>query len=256
MGLERFGAWRWARAVAGSVRRLTLALAVVAAIAAVSSDSAAAESDDVLALKRAAPSISSHVLELALQAASCAERKHERDPRYLAVIDYSLPSTARRFWLFDRRTGQLIDEELVAHGQNSGEDLATRFSNSPGSHQSSLGLFVASETYIGRHGYSLRLDGLEPGFNDHARERAIVVHGADYVSESFIRARHRLGRSHGCPALPVRSARRIIDRLAAGAFLFAYYPDNNWLARSSYLTACESDARPRLAHAAPASRAR
>jgi len=220
-------------------------------------NSAAAETNTARDLCRAAPSISNRVVELALQAASCAERKLERDPRYLAIIDYSRPSTERRFWLFDRRTGRLIAEELVAHGRNSGENFATRFSNDPGSHESSLGLFLASETYVGKHGYSLRLDGLEPGFNDAARERAIVIHGADYVSDAFIRKQDRLGRSHGCPALPVASARKIIERLQGGAFVFSYYPDEDWLTHSSYLAACENEGgRPRLARAVTTSRTR
>ena len=101
------------------------------------------------------------------------------------MIDYSRPSTQKRLWVFDLRTRALLYEELVAHGRGSGENVATSFSNDPESHQSSLGLFRTEDTYVGRNGYSLRLRGLDAGFNDHAYERAIVMHGAPYVSDDF-----------------------------------------------------------------------
>ena len=128
-------------------------------------------------------------------------RVRVQNDRLLTVIDYSRASTQPRLWVLDLEREQLLFEELVAHGQGSGENFATRFSNADGSHQTSLGLFRTADTYVGGNGYSLRLDGLEAGFNDRARERAIVMHGAPYVSDNNVRTVGRLGRSHGCPAL-------------------------------------------------------
>ena len=132
----------------------------------------------------------------------------------------------------------MLFEELVAHGRGSGENFATRFSNDDGSHQTSLGLFRTADTYVGTNGYSLRLDGLEAGVNDRARDRAIVMHGAPYVSEAQLRAVGRLGRSHGCPALRPAIARTVIDTIKQGSLVFAYYPDTSWLHGSRFLNGC------------------
>jgi hypothetical protein len=140
--------------------------------------------------------------------------------------------------VLDLATGETLFHELVAHGQGSGNDLATSFSNNPDSHQSSLGLYKTADTYVGRNGYSLRLDGLDMGFNDRARERAIVMHGAPYVSEAFAKAQGRLGRSWGCPALGDDVAREVIDSIKGGDLVFAYYPDQAWLNGSPLLAAC------------------
>ncbi|MEL0028712.1 MAG: murein L,D-transpeptidase catalytic domain family protein [Perlucidibaca sp.] len=185
-------------------------------------------------LVRAAPGIDSHVVGLALQAMSCATGGHEQASR-LAVIDYSRPSLQRRLWVFDLRQRTLLFHELVAHGRNTGDNQASHFSNEEGSLASSLGLFRTSDTYDGGNGYSLRLDGLDPGFNDHARERAIVMHGAPYVNGEIGRSLGRLGRSWGCPAVRSGIARVMIDDLKQGQFLFSYYPDPDWLARSRLL---------------------
>jgi hypothetical protein len=126
-------------------------------------------------------------------------------------------------------------KELVAHGRNSGDNLATRFSDEFNSRQTSLGLFVTADTYVGRNGYSLRLDGLEPGFNRRARDRAIVVHGARYVSPAFGSSHGRLGRSWGCPALGEAVARDVIDTIRGGGVIFSYYPDSTWLKSSRFL---------------------
>ncbi len=134
--------------------------------------------------------------------------------------------------MFDLQTHKLLLVERVAHGRDSGENMTTRFSNLPGSHQSSLGLFRTSDTYTGHNGYSLRLDGLEPGFNDRARERAIVIHGASYVSDKTISVRGGVGRSWGCPAVRLEIARSLIDSIKDGQYLFAYYPDAQWLQHS------------------------
>ena len=157
--------------------------------------------------------------------------------RRLSVIDYSRPSTQPRLWVFDLEKARLLFEERVAHGRNTGENLATRFSNATGSYMSSLGAFVTQEAYRGSNGYSLRLQGLEPGFNDKARERAIVIHGAPYVSDALVRSQGRLGRSLGCPAVSTAVARPLIDSIRGGSFVFAYYPDPAWLKQSRLLSA-------------------
>jgi hypothetical protein len=179
------------------------------------------------------------VLDLALGAASCAVRSGAvAAPKTLTVIDYSKPSSQERLWVFDLTTRELLYEELVAHGQGTGANVATKFSNTNESHQTSLGLFVTDTTYVGKNGYSLRLDGLDEGYNDNARERAIVMHGAPYVSESFVKANGRLGRSWGCPAVSDAVARELIDRVKGGSLVFAYYPDAGWLKGSKYLGGC------------------
>ncbi|HWP65524.1 MAG TPA: murein L,D-transpeptidase catalytic domain family protein [Candidatus Limnocylindria bacterium] len=175
------------------------------------------------------------VLELALRAYECGRSTGEVRGPLLTVIDYSLPSTERRLWVIDVPRRRVLFHELVAHGENSGYNLATAFSNRIGSRQSSLGLFRTADTYIGGHGVSLRLEGLEPGVNDRAMERRIVMHGADYVDENIARTLGRLGRSWGCPALPRASSRRVIERIKDGNALFAYYPDPRWLEQSRFL---------------------
>ncbi|NZA27843.1 murein L,D-transpeptidase catalytic domain family protein [Luteimonas sp. SJ-92] len=191
-------------------------------------------------LRAAAPDADPHVLELALRARSCAVRSGAAtaDAR-LALIDYSRPSTEPRLWVFDLAQPRLLYVEHVAHGRNSGDNLPSAFSNREGSYQSSIGLFTTSETYHGGNGYSLRMDGLEPGVNDAARARAIVMHGAPYVNPEQARKQGRLGRSLGCPALRPVAARQVIDTLKGGHLLFAYYPDQAWLQRSRFL-ACEA----------------
>lgn len=178
------------------------------------------------------------VLERAMLATSCADQRGDAAPPTLTVIDFSLPSTAKRMWVFDLASHDLRFEEHVAHGQGTGDDLARAFSNTDGSHQSSLGVFRTAETYVGKHGRSLRLDGLEPGFNDRARQRAIVIHGADYVSETFIASHGRLGRSWGCPAVRTDVIDPLIDTIAGGGLVFAWYPEDEWLDASAYLN-CE-----------------
>ena len=155
-------------------------------------------------------------------------------PSLLTVVDYSQPSTARRLWVVDVDRHEVLFHELVAHGKGSGENVATTFSDRGGSDTSSLGVFVTAETYDGRHGYSLKLDGLEPGFNDRARARDIVIHGADYVSDDFARQFGRLGRSWGCPALNPSVAKPVIDAIAGGSVVVVYANDADWLARSTF----------------------
>jgi len=175
------------------------------------------------------------VLDLALQAYECGRRQGEFRRPLLTVIDYSRPSSEPRLWVLDLARGRVLFRELVAHGQNSGEDFAWAFSNAPGSRQSSLGLFRTEQPYVGQHGQALRLSGLEAGFNDRAEDRAVVIHGADYVSAEHVARHGRLGRSWGCPALPLGVHHRIIEAIAEGSAVFAYYPDPTWLRQSTFL---------------------
>ena len=167
----------------------------------------------VSALERSAPAANPHVLELATRALRCVQRR--MPVRTLSVIDYSLPSTQRRLWVFDLTQKRLLFREWVAHGRNTGNNMAKHFSNRPGSLMSSLGTFVTDGTYVGHNGLSLRLKGLDGRFNDEAERRAIVIHGADYVSPNFAKNSGRLGR-----------------------MVFAYYPNKAWLQGSHLLHGC------------------
>lgn len=175
------------------------------------------------------------VLDLALRAYDCARSRGEVSKSTLVVIDYALPSTERRLWVVEPGSGRVLQHELVAHGRGSGDVFAGRFSNEPQSYQSSLGLFVGRDAYHGEHGLSLRLDGLEPGINDQARHRAIVMHGAWYATQRHAARWGRLGRSLGCPALDPAAAPGVIEHLRDGAALFVYAEDPEWQRRSRYL---------------------
>lgn len=183
-------------------------------------------------------------LRHALAALECGRARGLVGDSRLTLIDYSLPSSQRRLWVVEPERGRVLFHEYVAHGRNSGEARARRFSNRIGSRQSSLGLFRTAETYYGSHGYSLRLDGLEPGVNDRARERAIVMHGADYVTGKVARVFGRVGRSWGCPAVDPAVHRRLIDAIRGGTAVFAFYPDEDWLSDSPY-QACETETASR-----------
>jgi hypothetical protein len=153
----------------------------------------------------------------------------------ITIVDFSKPSTEKRLYVLDVRNGKILYHTLVAHGRNSGNQYATKFSNQPESHQSSLGFYVTSNTYRGSHGYSLRLKGCEKGINDKACERAIVVHGADYVSNSFVNSHGYLGRSYGCPSLPAGITKEIIDVIKQGSCLFMYHPSRSYSAQSKII---------------------
>ena len=157
------------------------------------------------------------------------------DENIISVVDFSQPSTNKRFYLIDMGTRKVIHQDYVAHGKNTGALMAKKFSNIPHSNQSSLGFFKAAETYHGKHGLSLRLDGLEKGINDKARQRAIVIHSAWYAEESFIHKYGRLGRSFGCPALPAGNYKDIIQLIKDGTLLFIYSPESDYLKDSSIL---------------------
>ena len=143
---------------------------------------------------------------------------------YLTIIDFSLSSKVKRMWIIDMNENKILMNSLVAHGKNSGEDYANQFSNTNESNKSSLGFFATGESYIGKHGLSLKLDGLEQGMNNNARHRAIVIHGADYVSENFIKNHNRLGKSQGCPAVPIELSKKIIQIIKDKSCLFIYHP--------------------------------
>lgn len=186
-------------------------------------------------LARAAQGANPQVLSLALKATSCATLLGMEPSSRLAVIDYSKPSTEPRLWVFDLSLHRLLFHDFVAHGRDSGANFATSFSNDPGSAQTSLGLFRTLGTYFGHNGYSLRMDGLEHGVNDNAFNRDIVIHGADYVNPALASTQGRLGRSLGCPAVRRAVASKVINALKDGQYVFAYYPDRNWLQNSEFL---------------------
>src|SRR6478752_8207891 len=142
----------------------------------------------------------------------------------LTLVDFSLSSNEKRLWIIDLCANKILFQSLVAHGKNTGDEYANNFSNSPDSFKSSLGFYATGEVYYGIHGISLKLDGLERGINDYARKRAVVMHGADYVSESFIKGHKRLGRSLGCPAVPVEFASEIISLIKDHSCLYIYHP--------------------------------
>jgi len=175
------------------------------------------------------------VRRAALDVVSCAQASGiGKDARSVTIIDYGRASLEPRLWVVDLKTGAALVQEYVAHGRNSGENRTTSFSNAMNSHQSSLGLFVTAETYMGSNGYSLRMDGLVPGINDAARARAIVMHGAPYVNPDAGARQGRLGRSWGCPALRSAVAQGVIDLIKGGNFVFAWHPDKDWVGASPY----------------------
>ena len=142
----------------------------------------------------------------------------------LTIIDFSSPSTEKRLYILDIKNQRVLKHTLVAHGMNTGNVFAESFSNVQESRKSSLGFYITKETYFGQHGYSLRIQGMSKGINDKAADRAIVIHGADYVSQDFIESFGRIGRSFGCPALPVDETDEIIDLIKNGSCLFIYHP--------------------------------
>ena len=153
--------------------------------------------------------------------------------RYLTIVDYSKPSSANRLYVIDMEHAQLLLQTLVAHGKKSGSIFANTFSNKDASLKSSLGFFVTGNTYVGKHGTSLELEGLEKGINDHAKERAIVIHGADYVSNSIAKQQGFIGRSLGCPAVPNDKVNTIIDAIQGASCIFIYAPDKSYLRKST-----------------------
>jgi len=157
--------------------------------------------------------------------------KLAEDKQLLTVVDFDLPSTQKRLWVLDLAKQEILFHTLVAHGHNSGENEANSFSNTDQSNMSSLGFYATGTEYQGKHGRSLRLEGLDEGFNTNAAARSVVMHGADYVSEDFIRQNGRLGRSLGCPALPMELKDQIIDLVNGGTCLFLNKSDAGYKSR-------------------------
>ncbi|MEZ4853571.1 murein L,D-transpeptidase catalytic domain family protein [Flavobacterium sp.] len=154
----------------------------------------------------------------------------------LTLVDFSLSSNVERMWVIDMKLQKVIMQTLVAHGRNSGEEFATKFSNTSESYQSSLGFYLTGESYQGKHGNSLRLDGLEYGINDNARQRAVVIHGADYVSNTFIKQNKRLGRSYGCPAVSYAVSDKLIEVIKNKSVLFIYHPSRSYVQKSKLVS--------------------
>src|SRR5882757_1167671 len=169
-----------------------------------------------------------------------ADNRKIANKKVISIIDFSLPSYKKRLFVIDMENCKVLFNTYVAHGANSGKEYASHFSNRPESNQSSLGFYETLGTYMGGNGYSLKLDGLERGFNDNANRRAIVIHGAPYVSESMINSQGYIGRSWGCPALPQNLYKPIIDKIKNGTCLFIYSPDKNYLMHSGVLRSSSS----------------
>lgn len=159
----------------------------------------------------------------------------------ISIIDFSKPSFQKRLFVIDLKAQKLLFNTYVAHGINSGKEIAKFFSNIPESNKSSLGFYTTADTYVGKHGYSLHLNGLERGFNDKAYERDIVMHAADYVNEAMIRNAGFAGRSWGCPAVPEKLSKPIIDRIKNGTCLFIYAPDKNYIHKSQLIKQTQAD---------------
>ncbi len=168
------------------------------------------------------------------------EGKLDSDAHLLTICDFSLSSVEKRLWVIDLNEKKVLYNSLVAHGKNTGEEFAHKFSNTESSYQSSLGFYITEGTYNGSNGYSLKLLGMDSGYNDSALPRAIVMHGADYVSEDFIKNQKRLGRSWGCPAVPRALAEPIINTIKDKNCLFIYYPDDQYLSSSKWLKPAEN----------------
>uniref|UniRef100_Q01WV6 YkuD domain-containing protein n=1 Tax=Solibacter usitatus (strain Ellin6076) TaxID=234267 RepID=Q01WV6_SOLUE len=184
-------------------------------------------------LLKLAPRLAPQALEAALtalQRLQATGAKVRSD--VVTVIDYTKPSTERRLWVFDLAHTRVLFQELAAHGKNSGDNQAVRFSNARNSLMTSIGAFLTGETYIGQHGLSLRLQGLEKGVNDNSMDRALVIHAAAYVSDALAKARGRIGRSWGCPAVRPEISRSLIQTVQGGSLVLAYYPDKTWLQTS------------------------
>jgi L,D-transpeptidase catalytic domain len=192
-------------------------------------------SQTVTALHRCDPSLDKKILTLAVHAYYHAKAKGEIHKPILTLIDYSRQSKLKRLWVFDIPQQKLLFHTYVSHGKGSGGLQALHFSNQNNSHQSSLGCYITGATFYGKHGLSLRLIGKEPGFNDHARARAIVMHGAWYANNRFIQQQGYTGRSWGCPAIPTALTKTLLPALRQGSFIIAYYPDQTWLSHSKYL---------------------
>jgi hypothetical protein len=192
--------------------------------------------DEVALISRLAPKLDPVVISEAVSAMKCAQRNGVgASASRLAIIDYTIPSRQPRLWVVDLKSQKLLFKEYVAHGQGSGGDIPTAFSDRQGSHQSSLGLYLTDVTYEGGNGYSLKLQGLSKGFNESAMDRLIVMHGAPYVNPAAAGKMGRLGRSWGCPAVRTEVAKPMIDTLKQGQFIYAHGPG------TAELSSCQTE---------------
>ncbi|MCH9756245.1 MAG: murein L,D-transpeptidase catalytic domain family protein [Gammaproteobacteria bacterium] len=184
------------------------------------------------------------VISKAITTLKCAKARQTKHKHILTVIDYSLPSNQKRLWVFDLRKNRMLFHTYVTHGITSGTLLTNQFSNKHNSKASSIGVYRTDQSYYGRHGLSLRLTGLEPGFNDHASGRAVVMHSAWYVNEAFINKYGRPGRSWGCPAISKEMKKPLITAIKDNALLVVYYPGEKWVRQSRYLNCGHFSAMP------------
>ncbi|KTD22994.1 Uncharacterised protein [Legionella lansingensis] len=190
-------------------------------------------------LRKQAPTLNTVVINKVLTTLKCGQEYHVNHNEILTIIDYSLPSSEKRLWIFDLREKKLLFHTYVSHGIRSGTLLTKYFSNKNNSKASSMGVYTTNQSYYGRDGLSLRLDGLDPGFNDNASSRAIVMHGGWYMAEPFIKRYGRPGRSWGCPAVPLELTGPIINTIKNKSLFVIYYPSDNWFMKSKFLN-CEN----------------
>jgi hypothetical protein len=188
------------------------------------------------AISAQADSLSPEALKVGLLAYQKARAAGLDNKELLTIIDYSKSSRDRRMVVVDMKTNKVLFNTWVAHGVNSGGENATSFSNDSRSLKSSLGVFVTSDIYSGKHGESLRVQGLEPGINDNAYRRNVVFHSAAYASSSVAKERGMLGRSWGCMAVSQETIKPLINTIKGKTLVVAYYPDQQWLKKSSFLT--------------------
>jgi hypothetical protein len=190
----------------------------------------------ISAINTQADNIDEAVLKTGLVAYYNAQQRGIISSPFLTIIDYSKPSSERRLWVVDMRSSKVLFNTWVTHGKNSGDVMATSFSNEPGSLKSSIGVFLTASPYKGGYGYALRLVGLEEGINDNAYRRSIVVHGAWYADPGVISTYGQIGRSWGCPAVSPETVRPLINTIKDKSLVVVYYPDRHWLTHSSFVT--------------------
>ncbi len=195
------------------------------------------EDDVYVAVSLADTGLSKDVFNLAIKGLKKLDHNGKiQNPNIVTIADYSQSSNKKRLYVIDLKNKKLLFNTYVAHGRNTGEEFARSFSNKEGSYKSSLGFYVTQHPITGSHtGFSLQIDGVEKGFNDHAVQREIIIHGADYATEKFIKKYGRLGRSYGCPSLPPEMNKIIIETIQGGTCLFLYNPDKDYIAKSSLL---------------------
>jgi len=194
-------------------------------------------------LHKEAPNLNIAVINKATTSIKCANEYNIEHNNILTIIDYSLPSSEKRLWVFDLKAHKLLFNTYVSHGIKSGVLSSQYFSNKFNSKASSIGVYKTDKTYFGRHGLSLALQGLDQGFNDNASSRAVVMHGGWYVDEPFIKKYGRAGRSWGCPAVPSNLTESIINTIKDKSIFVIYYPSDTWFVKSKFLS-CDKLATP------------